>query len=290
MKRRPWMSTVRLVVGVPARLVTANLQRRRDVLAAFGKVEALDGGTFLVVVPGFDHDERQRMSRIEVTVVQVQRVFESLAAARSACADSVPILRQNRQSPARRRPRRSCRDACCACSCRSHPDTARPNCFHRESSPFVPAAPRHTGPRNRARYFCWRLVFIEKDMGDDSHRLAVLNDAVPVDVAMLGENENHRMAVIGQISAAMRSLRTDVGAVGFVHRGHGVIGGLRVFVGGFVVEKRDLKMTLVGSLLHQGEIVIGKGLALAVPVHHESGDAHVARLLDLVAQYIRDHS
>ena len=84
----------------------------------------------------------------------------------------------------------------------------------------------------------------------------------------------------------MRSLRPDVRAVGLVHRGHGVIGGLRIFVGGFVVEKRDLEMTLVSSLLHQGEIVIGERLALSVPVHYETGDAHVARLLDLVAEYV----
>jgi hypothetical protein len=50
-------------------------------LAAFREVEAFDGCAFLVVVPGFDHDERQRMSRIEITCVEMKRVLECLAAA-----------------------------------------------------------------------------------------------------------------------------------------------------------------------------------------------------------------
>lgn len=55
--------------------------RRGAVLAALGKIEPLDCRAFLVVVPGFDHDEGQRMRCVEVTSVEVKGIFEGLAAA-----------------------------------------------------------------------------------------------------------------------------------------------------------------------------------------------------------------
>src|SRR5256885_9017022 len=39
------------------------------------------------------------------------------------------------------------------CSSDLHPGTARPNCFHRASSPCFLAVPRHKGPRNRRDIF-----------------------------------------------------------------------------------------------------------------------------------------
>lgn len=55
--------------------------RRGVVLAALGKIEALDRRAFFVVVPGLDQDEGKRMRCVEVTSVEVKGIFEGLAAA-----------------------------------------------------------------------------------------------------------------------------------------------------------------------------------------------------------------
>ena len=50
-------------------------------LAAFCKVEPLDGSALFIIVPGFDHDKGKRMSGIEIACVEVESVLKSLAAA-----------------------------------------------------------------------------------------------------------------------------------------------------------------------------------------------------------------
>src|SRR5215472_2732476 len=61
----------------------------------------------------------------------------------------------------------------------------------------------------------WRLVFINQNRRRFP-RLAVFDHTVPIDMSLLGENENHRVTVEGQISFPMRGRRTDVCAVGFI--------------------------------------------------------------------------
>ena len=88
LKRRSLDVTVRLEVAGQTSVAACC---GRSILTALGEVEALNGGAFLIVVPGFDHDEGQGMSRIEVAVVQVQRIFECLAAARLHVAVQSPF-------------------------------------------------------------------------------------------------------------------------------------------------------------------------------------------------------
>src|SRR5580765_1981399 len=64
---------------------------RLGVLAALGKAQALDRSTLFEVIPGFDHDERKRISGVEVPVVEVQSVFERLAAPRLHVAIQAPL-------------------------------------------------------------------------------------------------------------------------------------------------------------------------------------------------------
>src|SRR5215472_2212650 len=64
---------------------------------------------------------------------------------------------------------------------------------------------------------------------------AVFADAVPIDFAVLGENENHRTSVVSEVCITVRSFGADIGLVGFVECGHGSVGLLRVFVFSFVV-------------------------------------------------------
>ena len=56
----------------------------------------------------------------------------------------------------------------------------------------------------------------------------------------------------------MRRVRADIGLVSLVQGCEGFIGCLPVIIFGLVIQKRDLKMTLVRRLLQQREIVIRK--------------------------------
>lgn len=75
------------------RWLVQSLPRRdgRSALTAFGKIEAFHRRALLVVVPGLDHDERKRMSRVEVTRIEVESVFERLAAAALHMAIEAPL-------------------------------------------------------------------------------------------------------------------------------------------------------------------------------------------------------
>src|SRR5580698_6260442 len=97
----------------------------------------------------------------------------------------------------------------------------------------------------------------------------MLGDAVPIDVAVLRENEDHRMPVFGKICRAMCRLWAYVRIVSFVQRGDGFVRGLAVIIFGFVIEKGHLKMALVRSFLQEREVVIGKGESGSVPVDHK---------------------
>ena len=59
--------------------------------AALGKVQPLDSCTFLVVIPGLDHDEWKRMRSVEIARVQVESIFECLAATAVHMAIQAPF-------------------------------------------------------------------------------------------------------------------------------------------------------------------------------------------------------
>src|SRR6202042_1095820 len=88
-----------------------------------------------------------------------------------------------------------------------------------------------------------------------------LADRIPIDFLVLGEDEDNRAVIEGQIGAAMGRVRADVGLVGFIEGRQGFVGGLTVVVFGFVVEQGYLEMLFFGGLLEQSEVVIGKGAA-----------------------------
>lgn len=50
---------------------------------------------------------------------------------------------------------------------------------------------------------------------------------------------------------------------------------------GLVIHHRYLELVLLCQSLHQGITLVDERLAIAVPVHHESGDPHRLRLVDL---------
>src|SRR6516225_1920968 len=127
------------------------------------------------------------------------------------------------------------------------------------------------------------LVFIDQDR-NRLPGLAVLDHAIPVDVALFWKDEDHRMTVVGQIGATMRSFGTDVGFVGLIEGGDGAVGSLSILVGRFIVEKCHFEAGLIRSLLKECKIAIGERSTLAIPIDNKSGDAHVACLLDLLAQ------
>ena len=67
---------------VGLRLVGATLlagRRPGRALAAFGEIQAFDRGALLIVIPRFNHDEWQGMGSVEITCIEVERVFEGLA-------------------------------------------------------------------------------------------------------------------------------------------------------------------------------------------------------------------
>src|SRR4051812_8614794 len=101
-------------------------------------------------------------------------------------------------------------------------------------------------------------------------RLAVLNDAVPIHMSLLGKDEDHRMTVVGQVRATMSGSGTDVRFISSVEGCNGSIGSLLVIVRGLVVEKGDLETALIRSFLQEGEVVIGERSILTVPIHDES--------------------
>ena len=111
--------------------------------------------------------------------------------------------------------------------------------------------------------------------------------AIPVDVALFRKDEDQGMTVVGQIGAPMRSFGTDVGFVGLIEGGDGAVGSLSVLVGRFIVEKCHFEAGLTRGLLEECKIVIGERSTLAIPIDNKSGDAHVACLLDLLAQDCR---
>ena len=89
------------------------------------------------------------------------------------------------------------------------------------------------------------------------------------------------MAVVREISGAVRRVRSDVCLIGLVESGDGFIRGLPVIIFRFVVKQRDLEMILIRGFLHECEVPVGKRTAIAIPVDNKSRDAHVTGLLNL---------
>lgn len=56
-------------------------------------VETLDGGSFLVIVPSFDHEKRDRIRAVVVAMVEIQSLVEGLAASIIYVAIESPLGR-----------------------------------------------------------------------------------------------------------------------------------------------------------------------------------------------------
>ena len=73
-------------------------------------------------------------------------------------------------------------------------------------------------------------------------------------MALLGENENDGMTLVGKVSVMVFRFWTEVGFVGFIQSRHSIVGGLLIFVFGLVVEQSHLEMFFAGDFFEQSKI------------------------------------
>src|SRR5262249_3199623 len=243
-----------------------SLSRRegRSALTTFGEIKALHRCALLVVVPGLDQNEGKRMSRVEVTGIQVKSVFKSLAATALHMAIQAPL----------------CGRVIKAWPSGSNNDLVRMVVAHVlveviqvllspiaavVRPPLLPGLDPSVHSSEIRSVLRRRLVFVDQDWRG-LPRLAVLDNAIPVNMALFRKDEDHRMAVVCQISTAVGSARSNVSAVGLIKSRDCTVGGLGVVIGRFVVKKGDLEMTFVCGFLQNREIVVGERCSLTIPV------------------------
>src|SRR5579872_1204757 len=236
-------------------------------LATLGEIKALDRCAFLIVVPCLNEQEREWSSLVVISTVKAHGIVERLPASALNVAIQAPL----RGRIVETRP------------CRADSDFVRILVPHLLVEVFqvvfaqVTAVSRPpSGSRLHPRIetskirseLCGGIVLIEKKRRT-LPGAAMFHNAVPIDTPTLRENENHRMAVVCQISAAVLRFRADVCPISLVQSGQGFIRALAIVILSFVVQQCDVKMTLVGGFLQQPKVVIRERTALSIPVDDE---------------------
>ena len=105
-------------------------------------------------------------------------------------------------------------------------------------------------------------------------------------MAALGENEDHRAALIIQICIARGCTGSNVSAISLIKSIERIFGGVTVVFLGFVVHQRNVEMILTCGLLQERIAAIEKRIPIAVPVHGKGVDAESFRLLNLPPQNV----
>src|SRR6185369_2813368 len=246
--------------------------------AAAGKT-LLNRRPFLVVVPGCNHQEGQRMRIVIVAAVHLKRVLESLTATRINVTVEAPrSLAVVEPGPGR-----------------PYRNFVRILGFHLQIevfqillSPIAPIrSPTLVGMNpciltiEILRILGRRIVLIDEP-GRCVPRVYRLPNLVPIRVPALGKNENHGPPLIQQISIAGRSRGTDIALVRLIEGLQRIFCGVAVIFFRFVVHQSYLELRLTRDLLHDGVTAIEEGMPVAVPIDDESVNAHILCLLDLL--------
>src|SRR5215831_2369891 len=193
------------------------------------------------------------MSRIEITRVEVERIFQGLPATALHVPGQTPLRRRIVEA----RPGRPNRDLVGMVVAHVLVEIVQvllaPVTSVSSPPPLSGLTPSVESGEISAVFY-GRRVFIEEQRGRFPPP-AAFHNAIPVDVPLFRKYENYRMPLVVQVSTAMRSLRSNVILVGFVHRGQRLIRGLGILVFRLVIEKNHLEMALVGRLLEQPKIV-----------------------------------
>ena len=106
-------------------------------------------------------------------------------------------------------------------------------------------------------------------------------------MATLGEYKDDRPSLVHQVRIASWSTGADVFLISQLHRFHGVVSRVSVVILGFVVHERDVKVLLAGNSLEEHSTAIEEGTPWTIPIHNKCVDAHVAGILNLLAQDVR---
>jgi hypothetical protein len=113
----------------------------------------------------------------------------------------------------------------------------------------------------------------------------MFTNVIPVDVTLLGEDENHGMPLVGQVGIVILGGWTDVRVVSFIQSGNSIVSRLLILIFRLVIEQRDLKMALARDLLQQGKICVGIGRAVAVPINYERRNSKASSMVNLLAEH-----